>query len=102
MKIENLENFQEINTEELSSLEGGSVFLHPIEIKNTIEITAIEDIRIDNHPPILEEKPEPEPLPEPKPLPEPIKGFPLPRPIHGCYSFQKCFPGHPPFCAIPL
>ena len=97
MKIENLENLQEINTEELSSLEGGSIFLHPIEMKNTVEITAIEDIRIETHEPMLEEKP------ELKPLPDPIKGFPLPRPIHRCYPYPpKCLPGHPPFCAIPL
>ncbi|NEO80925.1 hypothetical protein [Moorena sp. SIO4G3] len=96
MKIENLENLQEINTEELSSFQGGSIFPHPIEMKNTVEITAIEDIRIDTHQPMPEEKP------EPKPLPEPMKRFPLPGPIHRCYPFPKCFPGHPPFCAIPL
>ncbi|AOX03845.1 hypothetical protein BJP34_34375 [Moorena producens PAL-8-15-08-1] len=97
MKIDNLENFQEINTEELSSLEGGSIFANPIEIKNTVEITAIEDIRI-SYQSMPEEKPEPEPIPDP------IKRFPLPRPIHGCYPIlpYKCIPGHPPFCAIPL
>ncbi len=101
MKIENLENLQEINTEELSSLQGGSLFANPIEIKNTVEITAIEDIRI-SYQSMPEEKLEFKPLPEPITFSEPIKGFPLPRPIYGCYPFQKCLPGHPPFCAIPL
>lgn len=95
MKIENLENLQEINTEELSSLEGGIMLRDDMDIMRIKDIV-IKDIVIDPHRPMPEEKP------EPKPLPEPIKRFPLPRPIHGCYPFPKCFPGHPPFCAIPL
>ena len=93
MKIENLENIQEINTEEFSSLQGGMMMRNDMKMMDMMEMKAR---MIDPHPPMPEEKP------EIKPLPDPIKRFPLPGPIHRCYPFPKCFPGHPPFCAIPL
>ncbi|NEO48363.1 MAG: hypothetical protein F6K55_31300 [Moorea sp. SIO4A3] len=86
MKIENLENLQEINTEELSSLEGGRMIAHPVDIKD------IEDIKIDIHRPM----PEPEPQPKPPIIAKPV---PLPRPYPCYYPLPpKCGPIHPPYC----
>ncbi|NEO39869.1 MAG: hypothetical protein F6J90_27465 [Moorea sp. SIOASIH] len=88
MKIENLENLQEINTEEFSSLQGGMMIRNDMEMMEMMEMKARI---IDPHPPMPEEKPEPKPIR-------------LPRRIHRCYPPlpHKCIPGHPPFCAIPL
>ena len=87
MKIENLENLQEINTEELSSLEGGRMIAHPVDI---IDIKDIEDIKIDIH------RPMPEPQPKPPIIAQPI---PLPRPNPCYYPLPpKCGTIHPPYC----
>ncbi|WP_424096353.1 hypothetical protein [Moorena producens] len=85
MKIENLENLQEINTEEFSSLQGGRMIQAPMDIRDMIDIKDIEDIKIDIH------RPMPKPEPEPKP-PIIAKPFPLPRP-----PINPCYP-HPPIC----
>ncbi|AOY84245.1 hypothetical protein BJP36_34295 [Moorena producens JHB] len=93
MKIENLENLQEINTEEFSSLQGGRMIQHPMDIRDIRDIIDIKDIKIDPHPPMPRPKPQPQPIPLPRPLPRPFPCYPYP---------PKCLPGHPPFCAIPL
>ncbi|NEO44927.1 MAG: hypothetical protein F6K55_12635 [Moorea sp. SIO4A3] len=93
MKIENLENLQEINPEELSSLEGGRMIAHPVDI---IDIKDIEDIKIDIHRPM----PEPEPQPNPPIIGKPV---PLPRPYPCYYPLPpKCGPIHPPYCYVIL
>ncbi|NEO72790.1 hypothetical protein [Moorena sp. SIO3H5] len=92
MKIENLENLQEINTEELSSLEGGRMIAHPVDIRDMIDIKEIEDLRIDPHP---------SPMPEPKPsiIAKPV---PLPRPNPCYYPLPpKCGPVRP-YCYVLL
>ncbi|NEO80926.1 hypothetical protein [Moorena sp. SIO4G3] len=92
MKIENLENLQEINTEEFSSLQGGRMIAHPVDIRDMIDF---EDIKIDIH------RPMPEPMPEPNP-PIIAKPIPLPRPNPCYYPLPpKCGPVHP-YCYAVL
>ena len=91
MKIENLENLQDINTDELSSLEGGRMIQHPMDIRDMIDIKDIKELRVDPHP---------SPMPQPKP-PIIAKPFPLPRPNPCYYPLPpKCGPVRPYCYAI--
>ncbi|AOY84247.1 hypothetical protein BJP36_34305 [Moorena producens JHB] len=95
MKIENLDNLQEINTEEFSSLQGGRMIQHPMDIRDMVDIKGIEDLKIAPH------RPMPEPKPQPKP---PIIARPIPRPHpFPCYYPlpPKCGPVHP-YCYVQL
>ena len=71
MKIENLENLQELTTEEFSSIQGGLSIVKPDHII---------DWKLD----------EPLPLPDPKPLPHP-EPIPHPLPVY-CYHKPISYP----------